>query len=214
MKNYPKIEYHNKGLFGEYCYAFDKLDGSQIRIEYSRKRGWYKFGTRNVMIDRNSKPFGDSIDIFFNKYSDDLIKIFNTNKLYRNIDNFVIFAEYIGKNSFAGQHIETDTKDVILFDISQYKRGFIPPREFIENFGDLHIPNIIYKGEYNNDLINTIKSSDSLKEGVVCKGIFKTKGSDQIWMTKIKTNDWLNKVKVKFGDKYLLEELNNDKTLL
>jgi len=30
-------------------------------------------------------------------------------------------------------------------------------------------------------------------------------------MVKIKTKEWLQKVKEKFGDKYLLEELNNDK---
>ena len=33
-------------------------------------------------------------------------------------------------------------------------------------------------------------------------------------MTKIKTIEWLNKVKDLYGEKGLLEELNNDKKLL
>ena len=33
-------------------------------------------------------------------------------------------------------------------------------------------------------------------------------------MTKIKTKEWLERVKNKLGEKALLEELNNDKRLL
>ena len=53
-----------------------------------------------------------------------------------------------------------------------------------------------------------------LKEGVICKGVRKTKGDELVWMTKIKTIEWLNKVKELYGEKGLLEELNNDKKLL
>lgn len=45
MKQYPTINYWNKGYFGESCYAFEKLDGSNIRAEWSKKQGWHKFGT-------------------------------------------------------------------------------------------------------------------------------------------------------------------------
>jgi len=50
----------------------------------------------------------------------------------------------------------------------------------------------------------------NLSEGVIVKGI----QGKETWMVKIKTKEWLQKVKEKFGDKYLLEELNNDKNLL
>ena len=50
MKHYPKIEYYNKGLYGRDIIGFDKLDGSNIRCEWSRKRGWYKFGTKSMKI--------------------------------------------------------------------------------------------------------------------------------------------------------------------
>jgi hypothetical protein len=31
MKSYPKMQYFDKGIHGSYIYAFDKLDGSNIR---------------------------------------------------------------------------------------------------------------------------------------------------------------------------------------
>jgi hypothetical protein len=213
MKSYPKIEYHNKGLFGQHCIAFDKIDGSNFRAEYGQKRGFYKFGTRTSMIDRSDKQFGSGIDIFLNKYGDELDRIFRTK--YRKVESFVVFGEFLGENSFAGQHLESDEKDVTLFDVNQYKRGFINPTEFLKNFGHLDIPKIIYQGKYNNDLITSIRDNKELKEGAIVKGQNKTKnGGEEVWMVKIKTNDWLKKVKEKFGEKYLLEELNNDKSLL
>jgi hypothetical protein len=45
---------------------------------------------------------------------------------------------------------------------------------------------------------------------MVVKGSRQTKGDELVWLTKIKTNDWLKKVKNKFGEKYLLKEVNYD----
>jgi hypothetical protein len=213
MKTYPKIEYHNKGIFGDTVYAFDKLDGSNIRAEWNRKRGWYKFGTRKQMINEGDENFGDAVPIFLNKYGDDLDKVFR--KTYPNAMSVVVFGEYVGENSFSGQHEDDDEKDVVLFDVNLYKKGFISPKDFYNNFGHLHIPKLVYKGEYNNDLIKDIQNNIwGLKEGVICKGTRKTKGDELVWMTKIKTKEWLNKVKSLYGEKALLEELNRDRSLL
>jgi hypothetical protein len=213
MKTYPKIEYHNKGIFGDTVYAFDKLDGSNIRAEWNRKRGWYKFGTRKQMINEGDENFGDAVPIFLNKYGDDLDKVFR--KTYPNAMSVVVFGEYVGENSFSGQHEDDDVKDVVLFDVNLYKKGFIPPKDFYNNFGHLHIPKLVYKGEYNNDLIKDIQNNIwGLKEGVICKGTRKTKGDELVWMTKIKTKEWLDKVKSLYGEKALLDELNRDRSLL
>lgn len=213
MKQYPKIDYFTEGLFGETVWAFDKLDGSNLRMEWNRRRGWYKFGTRTQMINTNDVNFGESIPIFMEKYSKDLETIFK-NK-YSNIESIVVFCEFVGDNSFSGKHFKEDKKDVVLFDVNLYKKGFVLPNDFIDNFGHLHIPNIVYKGEYNDSLIRDIRYNIwNLKEGVICKGIRKTKGDQLVWMTKIKTNDWLVKVKKLYGDKALFEELNNDVNLL
>lgn len=214
MKSYPKIEYFNKGIFNSDCIGFDKLDGSNFRAEWSRKRGFYKFGTRSTMIDIKDENFGRAIPIFLEKYNDSLSKIFIDK--YKKVENFVVFAEYFGENSFAGQHDPEDDMDIVLFDVNQYKRGFISPYEFIDNFGHLSIPNIIYEGKYTDHLINDVKNNIyNLKEGLVVKGISKTKKDNEfIWQVKIKTNLWLEKFRNKFGNKMLLEELNGDVFLM
>jgi hypothetical protein len=216
MKSYPRIQYFNQGLFGEDIYAFDKLDGSNIRAEWNPKRGWYKFGTRNTMIDERDLQFGEAITLFLNKYGDSLPKVFRKNKSYKRIESFVVFAEYVGEQSFAGRHINSDPKDIILFDVNQYKHGFVTPKNFVEDFGHLHIPDVIYKGPYTMDFVQTIRDNQhNLKEGVIVKGVLKTKNQkDEVWMVKVKTKEWLQKVKELHGERALLEELNGDKKLL
>lgn len=209
MKSYPRISYYDKGIIGNECICFDKLDGSNIRLEWSKKRGFYKFGTRNRMIDKNDEQFGQTIDLFLNKYNEDLSKIFRDE--YPKSLNFVVFAEYVGPNSFAGWHDENDEMDIILFDINQYQKGFINPYELLEKFGHVHLPEIIYEGKYTKEIIEDIRSNKyNLSEGVIAKGVHKTrKGNEQLWYCKIKTYEWLDKVKAKLGEKALSEEFNN-----
>ena len=208
METYHSIPHWNKGLFGEDIIAQDKIDGSSMRFECNRNRGFYKFGTRNVMIDESDEGFGEGIDIFLNKYAHDLERI--VFKKYPKVVSFVAFAEFFGTNSFAGQHLESDTKDVCLFDIHLKNLGMINPYEFQTIFGNLDIPKVIYEGEFNMDFINSVRNDKfNLKEGVVAKGI----QGKETWMTKIKTDSWLVKVREKMGDSGLLDELNGDSEL-
>lgn len=207
MKQYDSIEY-----YGEHwdvpIVAFDKLDGSNLRFEYSQKRGFYKFGTRRQMIDSTSE-YGFAIELFLNKYAECLTKIFKS-KEYRNILSFVCYAELIGTRSAFGQHeFETDEFDVVLFDIDQYKKGMIPPREFINNFGHLGIPRVVYEGALDREFVNRVKRNEfDLSEGVICKGINKLdKGFNQFYYCKVKTADWFAKLKEKDILKYQ-EEIN------
>ena len=208
MKSYPKITHLNKQYLNLNCISFNKKDGSNFRSEFSRKRRtFYKFGTRNVMIDKSDENFGDAIDIFLNKYNEDLSKIFYDK--YPKIDKRVVFGEYFGQNSFAGRHIGTDVKDIVIFDISLHKFGFILPNLFIQQFGHLDIPKIIYEGPFTEELIQKVKNNEfNLEEGIVVKGIVKNKNNkDEGWITKVKTDEWLQKVKLLFGEKEYLENL-------
>jgi hypothetical protein len=219
MKAYPSIPYWNQGHFNTQCYVFDKLDGSNIRCEWSKKRGWYKFGTRKRMIDENDDQFGDAITIFLNKYGDELDRVFRTEKSLRNTDSFVTFSEYYGASSFAGIHFDDEQKDVVLIDVNQHKKGIIPPLDFIDIFGHTGIPEILYSGLYTEELVELVRNNEltehDLKEGVVVKGSKKTKRfADNVWMCKIKTNQWLLNLRDKKGHAELLRELNGDKTLI
>jgi hypothetical protein len=77
MKAYPSIPRSTGMTFQEIpnAYVFDKLDGSQIRVEWSRKRGWYKFGTRTRLFDQTDGQFGRAIPIFQRTLADQVAKI-------------------------------------------------------------------------------------------------------------------------------------------
>ena len=209
MKQYDHIDYYGKRLMGEMVYAFDKLDGSNLRFEWSNKRGWYKFGTRKMMIDEKNPDFGMAIPIFLNKYGDGLTEIFKKNKDYRNIRNFIVFCEWYGPNSFAGRHIDPkDQMQLVLFDVNPITKGFLEPKRFVDDFGHLGIPRVVYHGNLNKEFILSVKRNDyNLMEGVVCKAKDSGK-AHQIWMVKIKTDAWLDRLKSKFGEQVLQDELS------
>jgi hypothetical protein len=205
MKQYPEIEYYGD-YWGLPVIAFEKLDGSNMRFEYSHKRGFYKFGTRNIMIDRNSTPFGFAIDLFLNKYALPLTEIFKS-KTYRNSLAFVCFAELYGEKSEFGKHeFNNDIFDIILFDVSEYKKGLILPRQFINNFKDVNIPRIVYEGNLNKEFVRQIKNNEfGLKEGVVCKGLIPNRKTDNLYYCKIKTNEWFDRLRAKYANLYEIE---------
>ena len=65
MKQYVSIPYFNdKILLGHEIIAFDKLDGNNMRFEWSKKKGWNLFGTRRMIIDASHKEFGSAISLF------------------------------------------------------------------------------------------------------------------------------------------------------
>ena len=187
MKSYPSI---GKKTDSEIeIYAFDKLDGSNIRAEYSQKRGFYKFGSRRCLIDENHPDLGESVALIRQKYEKDLTKIFRSQKW----TGATCFFEFYGPNSFAGFH-EQEEHTVTLFDVNVYKKGFLPPSDFIKCFGHLDIPAVLYRGSVNPEFVKSVEESN-LKgmtfEGVVCKATKKKK----IVMFKIKSKAWLNKLK-------------------
>ena len=207
MKSYPSIEYYGDH-WGAHGIAFDKMDGSNLRFEWSKKKGFYKFGTRNVLINENTEIFGKAIPIFLNKYGEKLEETFRT-KEYRDAQSIVCFGEFLGEKSSYGQHEEDDKHDVVLFDVSVYKKGFVKPRDFVRNFGHLGIPKIVYEGTLNMDFVNEVREDKyGLQEGVIFKAsVGRKKGSEALYYCKIKTNKWLDDLRLRKGDKALEEEL-------
>jgi len=229
MKSFGSVEYYNKGILGTHVLAFDKLDGSQIRAEWNMKlskktnftNGFGKFGTRKQLTYKNDPTWGQAVNMFMDKYSEGLDKIFREDKTFRNARHVTVFAEYFGPNSFAGWHDPKDKAnnlmEIVLFDVDIFQKGIMKPKDFIKGFSHLGIPDIIYEGNYNQSLIDDVRNGVyNVEEGVVVKGTTKTKrkGVENVWMTKIKTHEWLQKVKGIHGDAKLLEELNGDTSLM
>ena len=103
MKSYPSIS--KDIILNENVYIFDKIDGSNIRAEWSKKKGFYKFGTKKCLIDENTPIFGKSIALIKQSYENQLSYVFKKERI---VDNVVCFFEFVGSNSFAGWHDEKD----------------------------------------------------------------------------------------------------------
>jgi hypothetical protein len=200
MKQYPSIAHYKDSFIGIPIIAFDKLDGSNLRFEWCKKKGWNKFGTRRTMLDKGD-PLHIGVDLFLNKYSEKLERIFADDKDFRGIKEVTIFCELFGPNSFYGQHDFKDM-DVVLLDVNPMTKGFIPVREFINKYQHLGIPDIIFDGILTNEMVQDIKSSITLKEGVVCKWM----NNKHTQMCKIKTIKWLDELKIKYGQAAIDEE--------
>ena len=200
MLQYPKIP-GSKYAQRERCMAFDKCDGSNMRYEWSKKRGWHKFGSRNQMIDTSHPFLGESIPLFLKKYAKQLEEVFRTNKRYKDRDQYTVFCEFFGKESLAGMHKEKDPKDIVLFDIWKFKYGFIGPKDFVKDFGHLEIPKVVYEGVLTGKFADDVRNGVyNVNEGVVCKG--GSGGKKDVWMCKIKTYAYMKKLKEVYQDNW------------
>jgi len=187
MKSYPSI---GTKFERTKVVAFDKLDGSNIRAEWSRKKGFYKFGSRNRLIDKNQPILGESIDLIVENYGEQLGSIFSAKKWER----AVAFFEFYGENSFAGSHEDEEHK-VTLIDVNVYKRGMIEPNHFIELFEEIGIPKVLFRGVLDEQMVTEVKNGtleDMTFEGVVCK----YQGKNNVKMFKVKSRKWIDRLKV------------------
>jgi len=207
MQQYPSINGINRLTpDSQPCIAFHKYDGNNIRAQWVRKSNSWRYGTRNVLLDRSTPIFGEAIPLFERTWAEPLARTMTDNKDYRGVLQSTFFLEYHGPNSFAGRHVDEDLT-LTLIDVDIYKRGMIPPREFINNFGHLPIAPVVYEGDLNQEFINEVRNGAyGQNEGVVCKGIRK---KHLIWRVKIKTNWWLDELKrrANTGDEYFRREL-------
>lgn len=193
MKPYPSI-------FKLPCeftaHVFDKLDGSNLRFEWSKKRGWYKYGTRKRMFDESDEVFGEAIPLFHQTLASPIADIAKKEQWQK----VVVFAEFWGKESFAGLHVKDDPKRLTLFDVSPHQQGFLPPVKFRKLFeGVVDTPLYLGKYNWNKNFVDRIRE-EGLEgitlEGVIGKGIVK----NNLVMAKAKTQVWLDKVKDLYKD--------------
>jgi hypothetical protein len=190
VKEYPSIEYFKMPdtCVNLPCLAFEKLDGSNLRFEWNRKRGWYKFGTRHRLFDKSDSVFGRAIEMFLSKYDSILAKT-----VCRQV-NVIAFCEFLGKHSFAGHHRTYDEFNLVLIDVSIHKQGIVSPYDFVIIYWNkVEIPKFLYDGRLTEEFVEDVKQGKyNVNEGVVIKG--------GRWMRKVKTNAWLARIKDNFPD--------------
>lgn len=203
MLEYPSI---TKNVVNVPIYAFDKLDGSNVRVEWSRKNGFTKFGSRKRLLTADEEPLGEAIHIFNENLSDRLVKPLRNLR----VERATLFMEFHGPNSFAGAH-EDEEHSLTLFDVSLFKKGFMLPKEFMKTFDNI-VPtaDLLYHGNANNDFLEEVHTGileGMTFEGVVCKSQELVRGKQVRF--KVKNQAWLEKLKNKCGnDEKMFEELS------
>jgi hypothetical protein len=195
VKTYPTIP--SAVQHGTYVYVFDKLDGSQIRAEWTRKKGWAKFGRRGGLLDDSYPLLSQEAPVLFmDKYAEALEKVFRKQRW----DKAVVFCEFWGPNSFAGNH-EDETHDVTLFDVAFDKKGLLEPRKFLKIFGHLDHSTLLAQGNFTKEMQRQVTEGTlpgMTFEGVVAKGAYVSPGRPL--MFKWKSAAWLDRLKDYCGE--------------
>lgn len=201
MKQYPSIP-ATVSRSGQW-YVFDKLDGSNIRAEWSKKKGFYKFGSRKQLIGGNAESdqqnlLTEAIDLI-KAHESSVASVF---KKMRE-DRGVFFFEFFGPSSFAGLHHEDEEHEVVLFDVHVHKRGMMDPRDLLEHFGGLPLPELLHRGPFGLELEERVRAGElegMTFEGVVAKAP-RAKRWSKIDMFKVKNREWVDRVKERYGEK-------------
>lgn len=203
MKQYPSISREvNREL---QVLAFDKRDGSNIRVEWAPKAGFCKFGSRKKLIDKSNALLGKAIELI-EPQKTSLESVLKSRK-YQKV---ILYFEFEGTKSFAGRHEIDDVFTLWLIDVEVSGKGFMDPRDFVDTFGSLpnvSIPKVVYAGKITEEVEADIRSGRIVcdgGEGVVCKT------SSTLYhkpMFKIKTDAWVAKVKSMYSDSSVLEDL-------
>ena len=209
MLHYPKIPGSNSRTSGR-CIAFEKYDGTNLHWDWDRDFGWHSFGTRRDEF--NLTPEGiaafslkhvhlhEAPHVFKEQLEAPLHRIFQEHANYKHYQSIKAFTEFLGPESFAGLHKTGDKKQLILFDIFAEPFGMIGPESFVTDFVTLPIARIVYRGKLTGAFTEQVrKGKYKTAEGVVCKG---GKGGADLWMMKIKTDSYMQKLKQAFADKW------------
>ncbi len=206
MKSYPSIpRTFGSSKIREFdAHLFDKVDGSNLRFEWDRKKGWYKFGTRRRLLYPSTPIFGMAIELFHDTLAEPIAKIAIDHKWPR----LLLFAEFWGKHSFAGQHDPDDQKLLTPIDLSIYKKGFVPPEEFVRLFDEVTDLGYLGTTRWNKEYVQWVR--EGLVEGITFEGVVgKAGGGHKRIMAKAKTQAWIDKVIEFFGHEKGLKIVNS-----
>lgn len=217
MLEYPSIAHAGGQSFREFkAHVFDKLDGSNLRFEWSKKKGWYKQGTRTRLFDESDPEFGKAIKTF--KHAANMDHNLCVVARKHSWDRMVAFVEWYGRDSFAGWHNpEHEWKDMemALIDISIDGKALMPPKEFVKTFSKSDVATPEYYGVFNwtRGFVAEVRKGnlpgwyegklnllpDGAWRGHHGEGVVgKAEIDGRIVMAKAKTQQWVDRVKARY----------------
>lgn len=209
MLYYPKMP-GSRGCPDGRCVAFEKLDGTNLHWDWDRAFGWHAFGTRRDSFEltpageaafaAQHAHLSDAPAVFATTLAEPLAAVLDSHPEYRRFDAVRAFTEYLGPNSFAGLHKADNPKRLVLFDVSAEGYGFVGPEAFVEHFGHLPTPRVVYRGRLTGGFLEAVRAGKyGVAEGVVCKG--GRCGAD-VWMVKVKTDAYRERLRRAFADRW------------
>lgn len=190
MKSYPHLPGWT-GVGGIPVYVFDKLDGSNVRVEVDRKGNLTKFGKREGLLDDQTPHLREAETLIPEKYGDALGRIVKDNRW----EKATFYFEFWGPSSSFGWHA-AEPHTVTLFDVAPHKKGFLEPRDFLKLCGHLDHAKLLHVGNFTKDIADSI-SNGTLEgmtfEGVVAKGAWDKKKGMPL-MFKWKNIEWFRRL--------------------
>ena len=196
MKTYPAIKrFREAKHLGFRGHTFAKLDGSNLRFEWERKRGWFRFGSRRRVINENHEIFGNSMDLFLRQFAES----FEKHAVNQKWSGITVYCEFWGTNSFAGEHDLEDEKFLTPIDIAVYKRGMMDTDDFLKTFGNIFDLRYLGLLTWDRKFVNQVENSCYPKmafEGVVGKN---GKGHKRVGI-KLKSKVWIARVIEMYGE--------------
>lgn len=206
---YPKIP-DTTGCMLKKCWVFEKLDGTNMHFDF-RGSHFVSFGTRRDSFAWNDEGFAqfaaahpeiaDAPKLLDKELEEFLF-------CYHSGMNARLFTEYLGPNSFAGQHKPGDPMRHVIIDVLKFTK-FLKPTEFIEMFekdtfhgylaNQFDHAKLIYQGKYSGQLVEDIRNGKfPVAEGAVIKGVV----DKQVYRAKVKTNAYMERLKTEFKDSW------------
>jgi hypothetical protein len=217
-KTYPSLPGPSYAFLDSPCIAFEKYDGSNLRFFWSHRRGWHRSGTRYKWFKPVTPMFGPAVALFQQHYAQGIVETIRRHKEYRGVQELIAFCEFFGPSSFNGMHVESEAKQLMLFDVYLHGRGFVLPSDFVSHFGHLKIARVVYQGVFNRAFIENVQAGQYTSgEGVIAKGVqtrrlYKGRADQSVWMAKVKTRAWLDELARRAGDsESLLRELEQNR---
>ena len=199
MKTYPSIPKHYD-FVGEPVWAFDKIDGSNIRTEWSKKKGFWKFGSRKRLLGTDQDILAQAEPTFIEQHGEELERIFVDNRWREKV---TVISEFHGPSSSFGQHVRGEKFRCTIIDIWIHKKGQLPPRDLVKLFEntDIDVAPLLYRGPLSAEFIEQVRAGELpgvTFEGVVCKGRQVSPG--RRLMCKVKSQAWLDQLRSFCGD--------------
>lgn len=203
MQEYPSIAkaFPPQG----WLHTFDKLDGANLRFEYSKQAGFYKFGSRTRLFDETDIQLGGAVDLFRGGLERELLRIAMRGKW----DRAVVFCEYWGPETIGGINSGAKASRLTPFDVWLPSTGLLEPKLFVKRFGSLG-PRYHGRINWTREFLEEVRTGkfDCSFEGVVGKNVQRRKRRGKRgpklqqkyeWLGyKAKTQAWIDAIRARY----------------